>query len=128
MAAGAPGMSNLTSFTSVFQLPASRLIGPVAGPAVAPASAVAVPSALPASSDLPQPASARATPSAATVANLFINFHPPVVGQAETPIGADGCKPIAAARGRSPIGPRWPSRSEEHTSELHSLLRNSHAV
>src|SRR3546814_8559109 len=73
MAAGAPGMSNLTSFTSVFQLPASRLIGPVAGPAVAPASAVAVPSALPASSDLPQPARARPTPSAATVANLFIH-------------------------------------------------------
>src|SRR3546814_1530985 len=90
MMAGAPGMSNLTSFTWVFQLPAWRLIAPEAAPAstLAAFSAAPASSVLPASSDLPQPASAKAAPSAATVAK----------------------------------------RSEEHTSELQSLMRISYAV
>src|SRR3546814_8535565 len=134
MMAGAPGMSNRTSFTWVFQLPAWRLIAPEAAPAstLAAFSAAPASSVLPASSDLPQPASAKAAPSAATVAKLFMNFHPPVVGRAETPARRDRCTPIAAARRRYHIGGHgYPDshfarrerhagrlRSEEHKQEL----------
>src|SRR3546814_2382399 len=52
---------------------------------------------------------------------------PAGAGSGTAPAGTHDA-PAAAERGRGGVLPALPGRSEEHTSELQSLMRNSYAV
>src|SRR3546814_3732926 len=51
----------------------------------------------------------------------------PLVVRSDQAIGRNGVKPQALGGGATPVSTRS-RRSEEHTSELQSLMRNSYAV
>src|SRR3546814_3340019 len=69
---------------------------------------------------------------------LFRSGHSAVWAETLRRVWAPGARPLLAATGSAPASAacawptreprRWPSRSEEHTSELQSLMRISYAV